>query len=417
MNRFKLCACVTVACSAMAMANTGLVSAYRFNETLNPSYDRDGRAQALEFRAGGATNVLAPNAPTFMSDTVGAVTKPVVSFNDTPGQEEFFRAFHGMAANGNTPGNAFAEYVNQYTILMDIKITSAGDWVSFFNTTAANANDGDFFIRASDSALGISGQYAGLFPRGQWVRTAIVVDHAEFTSPRTIRIYLDGVLTQTVNVGSYEGRWAMYAFHDAFAQHVDILADNSGDSGAGQLSLLGFYDRALTEAEVQALGPVGTDLVGTLPARLQGTVALAGFTGELRNRIVRVEMRQAGEPNAVLIAPAYLGAAGQLLVNLPDSFAAGSYDLLVRSAGTLQSKLSNVAISATGATLDLSLRIGDVNADDIVDGNDVNATLAAFGAEIGSPEYVEAADVNGDGIVDGNDVNAILANFGAESEF
>ncbi|MEQ1821574.1 MAG: hypothetical protein ABL949_03605, partial [Fimbriimonadaceae bacterium] len=78
---------------------------------------------------------------------------------------------HGMGPNGGS-----AEYVNKYTILMDVKITSAGDWVSIFNTNATNSNDGDLFIRNSDSKLGISGSYAGLFTRNEWNRLAVTVD-------------------------------------------------------------------------------------------------------------------------------------------------------------------------------------------------------------------------------------------------
>lgn len=67
--------------------------------------------------------------------------------------------------------------------------------------------------------------------------------------------------------------------------------------------------------------------------------------------------------------------------------------------------------------VNFSLPNGDVNADAIVDGNDVNVVLANFGAEAPFPNAaIEAADVNGDTIVDGNDVNIILANFGGEDE-
>lgn len=65
---------------------------------------------------------------------------------------------------------------------------------------------------------------------------------------------------------------------------------------------------------------------------------------------------------------------------------------------------------------DVSLQIGDVNMDGVIDGNDLNQILSRFGTQYGNPEFIDTADLTSDGLIDGNDVNAVLLNFGAEGE-
>lgn len=224
----------------------GLVSLYNFEGTLDKSYDRDGFAQPLDFRAGRSSSVSI--GASYSTTTVGSTTKQVANFSDPASSEQFFRATHGMGPNGGS-----TQYVNQYTILMDVRITSVGDWVSLFNTNANNANDGDLFIRTDDK-LGISGQYAGLFPRNVWNRLAFAVDST--AGALTMKTYVNGVLQQTNALDGLDGRWSLFSTATA-TKTVDIFGDNDGDSGAGQISMLAFFDKTLSGAEIDALGGAG----------------------------------------------------------------------------------------------------------------------------------------------------------------
>lgn len=255
-----LLSAVTV--SAIAMPSP--VSVYDFNGSLAPVINAFGTAQDLEFRAGrsGSTIVSA----SYSTETVGSVTKQVANFDDVAGEEKFFRARHGVGVNGG------GSYVNQYSILFDLKITSIADWVSLYNTNHDNLNDGDAFIRASDGGLGISGQYGGVFVRNQWNRLVMTVDQAS----NQMDFYLNGVWVHQVALsGGLDGRWALYAHDDAFASWTDILGDNDGDSGVGQISQLAFYGSVLSANEVAALGPVGSPVPEPATLAVLGAGALA----------------------------------------------------------------------------------------------------------------------------------------------
>lgn len=249
---------------ASAVAMPSPVSVYDFNGSLAPVINALGTAQDLEFRAGRTGSAIMP--ATYSTETVGSVTKQVANFDDVANEEKFFRARHGLGVNG---GGA---YVNQYSILLDLKVTSIGDWVSLYNTNHNNQNDGDAFIRASDSGLGISGDYAGSFTRNEWNRVVLTVDQGA----NLMNLYLNGTWVNEVTLsGGLDGRWALYAHDDAFASWTDILGDNDGDSGVGQISQLAFYGSVLSANEVAALGPVGSPVPEPATLAVLGAGALA----------------------------------------------------------------------------------------------------------------------------------------------
>jgi hypothetical protein len=258
---------VCIGAVATASAQFNPVSVYDFNGTLNPLFNPSGLAQALEARQGGSTN--SASSITYSTETVGGVTKQVANFDVA--LQQFFRARHGMLPNGT--GATPPAYVNKYTIVMDLRVTSAG-WFSFFNTTSANANDGDYFIDPTNR-FGISGQYSGAYDRNQWRRVAIAVD---LGTTGSITGYMNGVQLNTVALNnSYEGRWAAYAANDPTnVRHIDLLADNSGEGGGGQISMAAFYDKVLTAQEVSALGAAGAPVPepATMAALAIGAAAM-----------------------------------------------------------------------------------------------------------------------------------------------
>lgn len=223
------------------------VSAYDFNNTLNPYHAANANVGAADFRTGAGPTSGA--TPTYVDAVVGGVNKKVL---DVP-VDSLVRVLHGISANGG------GSYVNQYTILMDVKFSQTGEaWTSLYNTNADNANDGDAWIQWG-VGVGIGGQYAGSIPNNAWTRLVFSVNMT--AGGTTWKFYADGSLQNTATTGStIDGGPALYCWNDGDTDSdaVDLLADNDGESVPKQLSQAAFFDRVLTDEEVAGLGPVGS---------------------------------------------------------------------------------------------------------------------------------------------------------------
>lgn len=224
-----------------------MTSSFNFDGSLNPVFN-NGHAGALEFYKGGASPV-ANGTPTYVTDTVGSVTKQVASFAMTEG----FKVFHGIGINGGGDG------VNIYTIMYDIKLTAthANNYASLLQANATNSNDGDLFFKQG-SGLGTIGDYSNSTPPfmlNTWHRLVASFDLVA----GAVNIYVDGNLANTVALtNSIDGGWSPYAYNDSSpVDHLWILMDEDGENGSGYISQLAFWDTALTQSEVQALGGVG----------------------------------------------------------------------------------------------------------------------------------------------------------------
>jgi len=224
------------------------VSAYDFNNTLDPYFAANANVGAAEFRTGGTPT--AGGSPTYLDATVGTTNKKVL---DVP-VNTLVRTLHGIGANGG------GSYVNLFTILLDVKFNQTSEsWATLFNTSADNGTDGDSFVQWG-VGIGIAGNYGGSMPNNEWTRLVIAVDNQ--AAGTSIHYYVNGghVHSSTGIGGGVDGRWTLYSHDDGDADSdaVDILADNDGDGTPAQLSQMAFYDRVLDAGEVADLGPVGS---------------------------------------------------------------------------------------------------------------------------------------------------------------
>jgi len=168
-----------------------------------------------------------------------------------------FAPDQGLLLEPASSANGGGEYINQYTMIWDILIPNVGaNWFSFYNTNATNSNDGDFFIRASDGGIGISGQYHGTVNSGQWHRIALVIDLVAGTMAK----YIDGVHVATQGVGGVDGRWAMYTTDHGVKTF--LLTDENNETNQGYISSFWFADRALDASTIAAFGGPDADGVG-----------------------------------------------------------------------------------------------------------------------------------------------------------
>ena len=165
----------------------------------------------------------------------------------------------GYRVRHATPGNGGGAYVNNYTLIFDMLIpqSSYGDaWMGLYNTNAGNTNDADAFVRFPDGGLGISGQYDGVIPADAWRRVAMVFEFDG--SSEMLHKYIDGAPVGSQNLGGIDGRWSLYSSYDGTPWFF-LFTDDSGDASSAFVSSVYYADRAMTAAEIAALGAADAD--------------------------------------------------------------------------------------------------------------------------------------------------------------
>lgn len=172
-----------------------------------------------------------------------------------------------LTVTHNIPaGTGGGSYVNEWSILMDIMVptSSQGQWASLYQTNTSNANDGDFFVRNTDGALGVAatGYSANKISYDSWLRVVVSVDNGSF-----YRIYVDGAQWHEGNVQSIDGRFSL-------DPTILVFADEDGEDYPKYCSTLAVWDRPLTGDEIASMGNASTVIVPE-PA----TIALLGLGG------------------------------------------------------------------------------------------------------------------------------------------
>ena len=163
----------------------------------------------------------------------------------------YFLANHGISANGETAGGAPGTMVNEYTLLYDYRLPQANIWYCFLQTDLTNESDGEIFVKPTgelaNSNLGYS---ANPVPQdNKWHRLVIVSKLPDY-----YRFYIDGQLF-------YEGQSSALGVDNRYALDLSgtlLLGDNDGDDGEMDISEMAIWRQPLTDAQVAALGTVGT---------------------------------------------------------------------------------------------------------------------------------------------------------------
>jgi len=163
------------------------------------------------------------------------------------GVGNFYRCYHDIAANGE--GNP--EWVNIYTIVMDVKIPQLNQWYCFDQTNYNNINDGDWFINPSGQiGVGDTGYSSYTVEPNEWYRLAISVslgNHYDY--------YLDGQLLHNGGEQDFEGRFALYPVDNG--NQVLFFADNNSEDNALDVAQIMLFDHDLTATELEELGGFG----------------------------------------------------------------------------------------------------------------------------------------------------------------
>ncbi len=210
---------------------------WNFNNNLANSIS----GKAAMAAAGGWT-------PTYVSDTIGGSPATVLSFPAFDGTQAL-----DMPNQASPDDTGIPTTTNLWSIVMDVKFPVLSEFTSLFNTDSTAAADGEYFIRDDSElaglfgSLGISGQYAGVVEADKWTRIAVTIDGST-AGTYTVSGYVDGVLAGTATTGvAPNGR-------EAIADVLHIFGDDGGETAAGLINSLAFYDEVLTADAVAALG-------------------------------------------------------------------------------------------------------------------------------------------------------------------
>lgn len=178
---------------------------------------------------------------------------------------------HLVAANA-IGGNGGGILTNEYSILIDMQspVASRGTWRALYQTTPSNIDDGDLFIRNSDTAVGVGSlSYSGPINDTVWNRYVITFDIGT-----SVTSYLNGTLLHTHSASTVDGRFGL-------TTSFLLFGDEDGENNSLNIGTVAFWDGALTGGEVAALGTAGSPVPEPTGALL---LALAGVAGIVRRR-------------------------------------------------------------------------------------------------------------------------------------
>ncbi|MCI0514310.1 T9SS type A sorting domain-containing protein [candidate division KSB1 bacterium] len=154
-----------------------------------------------------------------------------------------YKMAHGIAPNGG------GSFVNDYTLQIDFLIPALETWYTFFQTNAANSNDGDGFInKQGNIGVAATGYSSYAITTDEWYRLVISVNHGTH-----YRYYLDGQLLLNGETQEIDGRFALESL-------LLLFADDDGDDGEIDVAEVAIWDYALSSSQIQALGGFGHQL-------------------------------------------------------------------------------------------------------------------------------------------------------------
>jgi hypothetical protein len=168
------------------------------------------------------------------------------------GRESYFECMHNMAPNGGS-----SDWVNNYTVLMDVRISSTAIWHALIQTSLApEDSDADLFIRTTGKVgVGAIGYSDETLHTDVWCRLVASVSLGTNETSH-FDIYLDGNLIRRGTRQDSNGRFAIRS--TANGGKVLFFADNSGEDGRIDVARIAIFNRDLTALEVAEMGGVET---------------------------------------------------------------------------------------------------------------------------------------------------------------
>ncbi len=149
----------------------------------------------------------------------------------------YYKVVHGITSpEGDT-------MVNEFSLVLDIKIPELGHWYCFYQTDLTNTDDGECFINPSGN-VGVGDTYYTNYTLtpNEWYRIGISVKNDSIYN-----YYIDGYKELKGKAGSINGRFAL-------DNALLLFADNNGEDYTIDVADVKLFDKALSEDDMEALG-------------------------------------------------------------------------------------------------------------------------------------------------------------------
>ena len=161
------------------------------------------------------------------------------------GVGSYYIADHGIPPNGG------GVYVNQYSVVVDLRLPAIGVWYSLMQTNESNTNDGDWWISPGGAVgVGATGYSAELLQADTWYRLVLSVELGDGPGAHH-DYYLDGLPVHRGMPQELDGRFCL-------DPTVLFLADQDGEDSELDVSSIWIFDRALSDGEAAALSGVSS---------------------------------------------------------------------------------------------------------------------------------------------------------------
>ncbi len=189
---------------------------------------------------GGAASPIGGWSASYNNQVIGGSLATVLSFpamNNTQALD---------IPTGMAPDDGSATTRNNWSIVMDVRFESAGNYTSLWDVHGIGNADGDFFVRDTEG-IGISGDYEGTYVPSDWNRIAVTIDASG--TGYVLEKYINGVHIGTTGTGtSPDGKEGIVG------GILHLFADEDGESSAGYINSVAIYDDLLSADAVSALG-------------------------------------------------------------------------------------------------------------------------------------------------------------------
>ncbi len=255
----------TVSCAvAILLTGTGLaeqVGVWQFNGNLNNSLP--GKAPM---------SVFGNWSPSYVASNISGSPATVLSFPKTDNTQSLQMPNQAAANGGGTETNV-------WSIVMDVNFPVLSGYAAFWQTDQNIAgSDGDFFVRNNNDGIGVSGSYQGTIVQDTWNRVAVAIrpDGGSYMLDK----YINGSLVGTTSSGTpVDGRHAVKSV-------LNLFADEDGETAAGLVNSVAYYDTVLSANEIGLLGGPSAAGIPAVPEPCLSLLLLSGLPmlGWLRRR-------------------------------------------------------------------------------------------------------------------------------------